>query len=143
MVSKKKGSVVLMIAAVMMVFGLLAGQFALAADYPTKPITMYIPFSAGGSMDSSSRVLAVGAEKVLGQPFVMINKTGGGGTVALSVLVNEKSDGYILSAGTSTAIFRIPVFSVHAGFYFLLLMQKFFDYTGYLTRYFDYGIGKL
>ena len=81
----------------------------LAADYPTKAVTMYIPFSAGGSMDTSARVLAAGAEKVLGQPFVMINKTGGAGTVALGVLANEKPDGYILSAGTSTGIFRIPV----------------------------------
>ena len=90
-------------------FSLIAGLNVLAADYPTKPVTMYIPFSAGGSMDSSARVLAAGAEKVLGQPFVMINKTGGGGTVALGVLANEKPDGYTLSAGTSTGIFRIPV----------------------------------
>jgi len=109
MTFKKKGIIVLVSAFMLAVFGLFTGINALAADYPTKSVTMYIPFAAGGSMDSSSRVLAAGAEKVLGQPFVMINKTGGGGTVALGVLAGEKPDGYILSAGTSTGIFRIPV----------------------------------
>jgi tripartite-type tricarboxylate transporter receptor subunit TctC len=105
---RKKGMMVIVSAVALVVLGLATG-LAVAADYPTKSVTMYIPFSAGGSMDSSSRVLAAGAEKVLGQPFVMINKTGGGGTVALGVLANEKPDGYTLSAATSTGIFRIPV----------------------------------
>jgi tripartite-type tricarboxylate transporter receptor subunit TctC len=109
MTFRQKKIMVLVSAVVLAAFSLTAGMTALAADYPSKSVTMYIPFSAGGSMDSSSRVLAAGAEKVLGQPFVMINKTGGGGTVALGVLANEKPDGYILSAGTSTGIFRIPV----------------------------------
>ena len=106
---RKKGIMVLMAIFVMAGIFQITGIDALAADYPTKSVTMYIPFAAGGSMDSSSRVLAAGAEKVLGQPFVMINKTGGGGTVALGVLAGEKPDGYVLSAGTSTGIFRIPV----------------------------------
>jgi tripartite-type tricarboxylate transporter receptor subunit TctC len=109
MTFRQKGIMVFVSAVVLTAFSLTAGMTVFAADYPTKSVTMYIPFSAGGSMDSSSRVLAAGAEKVLGQPFVMINKTGGGGTVALGVLANEKPNGYILSAGTSTGIFRIPV----------------------------------
>jgi tripartite-type tricarboxylate transporter receptor subunit TctC len=108
MSTRKKGMMVFVLALALVVLGLTSG-LAVAADFPTKSVTMYIPFSAGGSMDSSSRVLAAGAEKVLGKPFVMINKTGGGGTVALGVLVNEKPDGYTLSAATSTGIFRIPV----------------------------------
>jgi tripartite-type tricarboxylate transporter receptor subunit TctC len=109
MTLRRKGFVVMLAAITVTLFSLTMGMQALAGDYPTKAITMYIPFSAGGSMDSSARVLAAGAEKVLGQPFVMINKTGGGGTVSLGVLANEKPDGYILSAATSTGIFRIPV----------------------------------
>ena len=109
MTFRKKGIMVLLSAVMLAVFSLTTGINALADDYPAQSVTMYIPFAAGGSMDSSSRVLAAGAEKILGQPFVMINKTGGGGTVALGVLAGEKPDGYILSAGTSTGIFRIPV----------------------------------
>jgi tripartite-type tricarboxylate transporter receptor subunit TctC len=109
MTFSKKGIVIFISIIGLVVFGLVGGLNAVAADFPTKSITMYIPFAAGGSMDSSSRVLASGAEKVLGKPFVMINKTGGGGTVALGVLKNEKPDGYTLSAATSTGIFRIPV----------------------------------
>lgn len=104
----KKKVVILVAAMIVANLAVMVSQ-TLAADYPTKAVTMYIPFSAGGSMDTSARVLAAGAEKVLGHPFVMINKTGGAGTVALGVLANEKPDGYILSAGTSTGIFRIPV----------------------------------
>lgn len=108
MIQSKKRATILVITIIVALWGFMVGQ-TLAANYPSKAVTMYIPFSAGGSMDTSSRVLAAGAEKVLGQQFVMINKTGGGGTVALGVLANEKPDGYILSAGTSTGIFRIPV----------------------------------
>jgi len=108
MSTRKKGMMLIVSAVALVVLGLTTG-LAVAADYPTKSVTMFIPFSAGGSMDSSSRVLAAGAEKVLGKPFVMINKTGGGGTVALGVLANEKPDGYTISAATSTGIFRIPV----------------------------------
>lgn len=85
------------------------GQTA-GAEYPEKPITMYVVFSPGGSLDTSARGLAAGAEKVLGQPFVMVTKDGGTGTVGLALLANDKPDGYTLAAGTSTGIMRIPQF---------------------------------
>lgn len=104
----KKGFLVFVLVAFAGTSGLMAGQQALAA-WPEKPITLYIPFAAGGSMDASVRALAPGMEKVLGKPIVLINKTGGTGTVALGVLAGAKPDGYTLSAGTSSGIFRIPV----------------------------------
>jgi len=104
----KKGFVVLLAVIIMGILGLSAAQNASAA-WPEKPITLYIPFSAGGSMDASVRALAPGMEKVLGRPLVLINKTGGAGTVALAVLAGMKPDGYTLSAGTSSGIFRMPV----------------------------------
>jgi len=80
-----------------------------AADYPTKGVTMYVVFSPGGSIDSSSRGLSAGAEQILGQPIVMVTKAGGGGTVGLGVLSNDKPDGYTVAAATSTGILRIPL----------------------------------
>ena len=94
---------------------ILCGAFALgsvqtaSAAWPDKPITIFIPFAAGGSMDASVRALAPAMEKALGQSIVLINKTGGGGSVALGILAGTKPDGYTLSAGTSSGIFRIPV----------------------------------
>ncbi len=79
------------------------------AEYPEKPITMYVVFSPGGSMDSSARGLVAGAEKILGQPIVIVTKDGGGGTVGLSVLAGDKPDGYTIAAATSTGILRIPL----------------------------------
>jgi len=76
--------------------------------YPEKPITMYCVFSPGGSMDSSARALASGAEQILGQPIVIVTKDGGGGTVGLAVLAGDKPDGYTLCAATSTGIMRVP-----------------------------------
>jgi tripartite-type tricarboxylate transporter receptor subunit TctC len=79
------------------------------AGYPEKAITMYVVFSPGGSMDSSARALATGAEQILGQPIVIVTKDGGAGTVGLSVLAADKPDGYTLAAATSTGIVRIPL----------------------------------
>jgi len=81
----------------------------IAADYPKKPVTMYVVFSPGGSMDSSARGLSAGAEKILGQPIVIVTKDGGGGTVGLGVLANDTPDGYTIAAATSTGILRIPL----------------------------------
>ncbi len=79
------------------------------AQYPVKPITMYAVFAPGGSLDSSARALGAGAEKVLGQPVVVVTKEGGGGTVGLSILAGDKPDGYTLAAATSSGIMRIPL----------------------------------
>ncbi len=81
---------------------------AAAAGYPEKTINMYCVFAPGGSMDSSARALSTAMEKSLGQPVVVVTKDGGAGTVGLSVLANDKPDGYTIAAATSTGIVRIP-----------------------------------
>jgi tripartite-type tricarboxylate transporter receptor subunit TctC len=65
-------------------------------DYPTRPITLYIHFGAGGTTDVSSRAFVEAASKHLGQPFTPINKPGGGGTIAAMAVMNAKPDGYTL-----------------------------------------------
>ncbi|MCF8039059.1 MAG: tripartite tricarboxylate transporter substrate binding protein [Desulfohalobiaceae bacterium] len=81
---------------------------AIADDFPKRSITLYIPYSAGGSTDTSARVLASAAEKILGQPITCVNKTGGGGTVMLGILSNDKPDGYTLGVIPSSAVTRTP-----------------------------------
>ncbi|WP_456060963.1 Bug family tripartite tricarboxylate transporter substrate binding protein [Anaerosinus massiliensis] len=67
-----------------------------APKYPTKPITMIVPFSAGGGLDLVARTLEKMAPKYLGQPLVVINKPGGAGAIGWNELVSAPSDGYTL-----------------------------------------------
>src|SRR4030042_2146969 len=76
------------------------------AQFPAKPVHALISFAAGGSSDMSFRALAVGAEKYLGQPIIIENKGGGGGTLALAHIANAKPDGYMLCQAASTGIVR-------------------------------------
>ena len=54
-----------------------------AQTFPSKPITLIVPWPAGGSTDISMRAIADSASKILGQPIAVDNKAGGGGTVRL------------------------------------------------------------
>ena len=79
------------------------------AAWPEKPITVYISFPAGGSTDVAARALGPGMEKALGQQVVFVNKPGGTGTVAFSVLAGEKPDGYTLTVGVNSAMTWNPI----------------------------------
>jgi tripartite-type tricarboxylate transporter receptor subunit TctC len=69
------------------------------ADFPDRPINLIVPFSPGGMVDLLVRVLAKPAEKQLGQPLVIQNKEGGGGSVGLGFLATvAKPDGYTIGA---------------------------------------------
>lgn len=63
-------------------------------DYPTKPIEMLISWGPGAASDLVGRLIAEVAKKHLGQPVLVINKPGAGGTVAVSELIKAKPDGY-------------------------------------------------
>jgi tripartite-type tricarboxylate transporter receptor subunit TctC len=85
-----------------MVFSLVAGismllaVSAFAQNYPTRPITIQIPYPAGGSSDVGARIVAAIAEKEFGQPMVVVNKPGAGGQVGWTELARQKGDGYYL-----------------------------------------------
>lgn len=67
-----------------------------AADYPTKPITLVAPYGPGGASDLASRTLASTAPTYLGQPVLVINRTGAGGVTGSAFVYNAKPDGYTL-----------------------------------------------
>lgn len=88
-----KGRVIVSVAALSLAS--LVGS-AYAADYPTKPITLQVPYPAGGSSDVGARIVAAIAEKEMGQPIVVVNKAGAGGQVGWTELARQKPDGYYL-----------------------------------------------
>ena len=85
---------------------LAAGAAALAASlpasaqtYPAKPITMIVPFAAGGSTDVIGRILAERMRTSLGQTVIVENVTGAGGTIGVTRAVRAAPDGYTISLG--------------------------------------------
>jgi tripartite-type tricarboxylate transporter receptor subunit TctC len=67
-----------------------------AADFPSKNITMIVPYQAGGASDLSARTLATAMEEELGQPIVVENRVGGAGSVGLTYLSARPADGYTI-----------------------------------------------
>ena len=90
--------------------GLLTGS-ASAQTYPTKPITLVVPFAAGGPTDIVARTLAASMTKVMGQTVVVENKTGAGGTIASAYVAKAPADGYTFlihhnGMATAPALYR-------------------------------------
>jgi len=82
-----------------------------AADYPTKAVNLYIGSAPAGSTDMLGRVLAKSLETVLGQPVIVQNRTGAGGGVMATQLMNSAPDGYSLGMAISNAYSGNPVVS--------------------------------
>src|SRR3972149_12040807 len=93
------------IAIISMMLGLsLTIAHTVWAQYPDKPITMYVGFAPGASADISSRALSEVAGRFLGQPVVGVNKPGGGSAVRLGILEDAKPDGYTVGILVGVAV---------------------------------------
>jgi tripartite-type tricarboxylate transporter receptor subunit TctC len=79
----------------------LAGPAA-AQAYPARPVTMIVPFPAGGATDTLARYLAEQMRPMLGQPIIIENIGGAAGSIGVGRAVRSPADGYTLSIGTST-----------------------------------------
>jgi tripartite-type tricarboxylate transporter receptor subunit TctC len=77
----------------------LAGPAA-AQGYPDRPITLIVPWGAGGGTDATARIVAALLEKELGQPINVVNRTGGSGVVGHSAIAEAEPDGYTLGMAT-------------------------------------------
>jgi tripartite-type tricarboxylate transporter receptor subunit TctC len=90
------------VAGLMMAAGLvacLAAGSAVAQTFPSKPITMVVPFSAGGPTDTLARILAERMSRTLGQTVMVENTTGAAGTLGVARVVRAASDGYTIGIG--------------------------------------------
>ena len=77
---------------------------ALAQSWPTRPVTMIVPWAAGGGSDTVARIFATGLEAELGQPVNVVNRTGGNGIVGHAAIANAAPDGYTIGCGTSELV---------------------------------------
>lgn len=94
---------------------LLAGSAAAQTDFPTQPITLVVGFAPGGGMDTMARLVGAGLSAELGQPVVVENRPGAGGTIAPAHVAASQPDGYTLYAG-ETAMVVGPVFHENVGY---------------------------
>lgn len=85
----------------------LASTGAQAQNFPSKPIKLLVAFPAGGPTDITMRVLAENASKILGQPVVVENKPGAGGTLPAQALQTAQPDGHTV-AQIPLGVFRLP-----------------------------------
>jgi tripartite-type tricarboxylate transporter receptor subunit TctC len=101
-----------LIAILLSLFAGLSG--AQAQGYPARPVTIIVPFAAGGATDVLARILAEPMRAATGQPVVIENVTGAAGTIGVTRAVRAAPDGYTLSIGTSTthmltgALYALP-----------------------------------
>ena len=99
--------------AVAIALSLLAAGVQAQSKYPTKPIRLLTPFAAGGGSDILARLIGPPLTEVLGQPFVVDNRPGGGGTVGAAITARADPDGYTLivvsgSYGANGALHKLP-----------------------------------
>ena len=81
---------------VLLVVSLVCGSLAFAQNFPTKPVRLLIPYAAGGAVDILGRTLGDELSKRWGQPVIIENRTGAGGTIASQVVAKSDPDGYTL-----------------------------------------------
>lgn len=93
------------------------------SDYPNRPVRLVIGFGAGGSTDIIGRIVAKHLTEKLGQPFVVENKAGAGGTIGADQVAKAPADGYTLTLGTTST------HAIAAGAYSKLPYNPVSDFT--------------
>jgi tripartite-type tricarboxylate transporter receptor subunit TctC len=88
--------------------GLSTAGFAPAQDYPNKPLRLIIPYPAGGASDLTARAVVSVADEYLGQPMIVVIRSGGGGAVGAEAAAKSKPDGYTLFMADPANLIILP-----------------------------------
>jgi len=104
-------------AAAAIALSLIAAGVQAQSKYPSKPIRLLTPFAAGGGSDILARLIGTPLTEVLGQPIIVDNRPGGGGTLGAAIAARADPDGYTLivvsgSFGANAALHDLPYDSV-------------------------------
>lgn len=89
---------------------------AVSADYPAKPITLIVPFPAGGATDAAGRLLGSVLSDQLGQSIVVENVSGASGSIAAQKAIRAQPDGYTLHFGTINDVSMFPMVNKDANY---------------------------
>ena len=96
-------------------FALVVGGAA-AQDYPSRPITLVVPYAAGGGNDVMARIVADKMAAALGQPIVVENRGGAGGSIATRAVAHAPADGYTLGLGGTGTLAIDPTLYPNVGY---------------------------
>src|SRR5262249_56595158 len=80
---------------------LVSAGNAAAQTYPSRPVMMIVPLATGGSTDTIGRIMAEGMRGFLGQPVIVENVTGAGGSIGVGRVARSAPDGYTIGIGHS------------------------------------------
>jgi tripartite-type tricarboxylate transporter receptor subunit TctC len=95
---------------------LVASMPAAAQDYPSRPITLIVPYAAGGGNDLMARTAAARMSKALGQQIVIENRGGAGGSIATRQVAKSEPDGYTLGLGGTGTLAIDPTLYANVGY---------------------------
>jgi tripartite-type tricarboxylate transporter receptor subunit TctC len=109
--------------ALVLLVGLIAATAAAAQGYPERPVTMVVPYAAGGAGDILSRLLAPRLEQRWGKPLIVENKPGAGGVIGAQAVARAAPDGYTLMIAPS------PVMAVNVTLYKSLAYDPAADFV--------------
>ena len=101
--------------------------WTLALDYPTRTISMVVPFSPGGGADLGSKVVAEKISSILGKPIISEYKPGAGGGLGAALVAKAKPDGYTFVVGSQTTLLISPMTKKDLGYKF----DDFIQVSGY------------
>ncbi len=87
----------------------LVSSIALAQSYPSKPVRFLVPFAPAGSADIMARLVGKRLSDALGQPLLIENQAGGGGTIATETLARSQPDGYTVALGSVSTLVLAPL----------------------------------
>jgi tripartite-type tricarboxylate transporter receptor subunit TctC len=103
-------------AAAVALLAVATGGIAAAQDYPTRTITLVVPYPPGGGVDAMARVVADKLTRALGQQVIVDNRAGGSGLVGTRAVIKSAPDGYTLMLGHTGSISINPSLYANAGF---------------------------
>src|SRR4051794_38283668 len=101
-----------------------------AADWPTRPVKLVVPFAAGGTTDILARVVAAKMSEEFGQQFIVENKLGAGGNIAADAVAKAEPDGYTFIVGTpgihaiNQYVFKVMPYDQHKDIAPVILIAK-------------------